>query len=125
MWKASPILAARVEHEQVALMNTSTEEEWKPCKRTEQSMDRQANMPMCWSPDRNFPRVRDATVQRFSGPFSDFTDGHTHALECASRRERRECGRKRKQKLLLTRPRSPPRIKLCSESQTSRRTELD
>jgi hypothetical protein len=88
MWKASPILAGRVEHEQVALMNTSTEEEWKPCKRTEQSMDRQASMPMCWSPDRNFPRVRDATVQRFSGPFSDFTDGHTHALECASRRER-------------------------------------
>jgi hypothetical protein len=28
----------------------------------------------------NFPKVRDAPIQRFSGPFSDFTDGHTHAL---------------------------------------------
>jgi hypothetical protein len=32
----------------------------------------------------NFPKVRDAPIQRFSGPFSDFTDGHTHALWCVS-----------------------------------------
>jgi hypothetical protein len=85
MQMASPILDGRVgvEHEQAALMDTSTEEEWKRGKETKAvdgSASRRANVLV---PRIATPQARDATNRRFSGPFSDFTDGHTHILACA------------------------------------------